>query len=78
MRDKHVFQIGRFTPEFRIKIQSTGLEATIFEYDKHRLHRIVKVSRELVRIPTILRIAAIGIDRAKHAGIRTHSELVSE
>src|SRR5690554_2185239 len=76
--NKDIFQIGRVSAGFGIEVNTSCFEATSFQNHQHSLYSLIDIDGELVGIPTILVITAVGIDRAKQSRSEEHtSELQS-
>src|SRR5690554_7292661 len=76
--NKDIFQVGRVSAGFGIEVNTSGFEATSFQNHQHSLYSLIDIDGELVGIPTILVITAVGIDRAKQSGIGSHLQFMLE
>src|SRR5699024_5636466 len=64
-----IFKIRRITPYLSIKVNSSGIKASMFEDNKHSLGDFKNICRKLIGIPPILIIAPVGINAAEHIRI---------
>ncbi len=78
MRHEQILRIGGFAPHLRIEVQPTRRQAALPQHHQHRPHRVVQIHRELVGVPAVLRIAAVGVDAAQQARIAGHLQIVLE
>ena len=73
-----VFQVGGVAAGLGVEVDAAALEATGFEDDEHGFGQLGDVGGELVRIPTVLVISAVGVDGAEEAVGGGNGQLVLE
>src|SRR5699024_3557995 len=73
---EQVHQIGGITPQFGIKVNTSGLESAVLQHHQHGPGDLPNISRKLVGVPAVLVVAAVGIDAAEQAGIGGNLQLV--
>ncbi len=76
--DEKIFGVGRVAAGLSIEIRAAALQTASANDDHHRLHHFIEVDGELVGIPAILIVAAVGVDRAEHASIDGALQFVLE
>ncbi len=69
MSNENVFKVCRIAPCFCVKVRSPVSETSVADNLHHCLYKVEIVNRELVRIPAVLIVAAVGVNRAEHSGI---------
>ena len=65
MGDENIFHIAAVATGFCIEIDTAGSESTSIHDDQHGFNDFIKVDGELVRIPSILIIAPVGVNGAE-------------
>ena len=78
MGDEDILGVGGITAQLGVEVASAVAETAVTDYLKHGLGKIPNVYRELVGIPAVLGVAAVGVDAAQHAVINGYCELVLE
>src|SRR5699024_11529647 len=73
---EQVHQIRGITPQFGIKVNASGLESAVLQDHQHGSGDLPNIGRELVGVPAVLVVAAVGIDAAEQAGIGRYLQLV--
>ena len=64
---EHVHRIDALTAHFRIEVEAAGGEAARLQDAIHREDQIERIVVELIRVPAVLRIAAVDVDRTEDA-----------
>src|SRR3712207_4459613 len=67
MSDEYILRIGRISTQFCVKVRTTITQTAIANNLHHSLRQFKIINGELVRIPTILRITTICVNRTQHA-----------
>ena len=76
--DEDVLRVGGRAAELGVEVGAAVLEAAVADDLDHGLGEIVRVHRELVGIPAVLGVTAVGVDGAEEAVVDRHGELVLE
>ena len=78
MGDEDILKIGGVAARLGVEVGAAVLEASAADDFHHGLRQLVVVDGELVCVPSVLLVAAIGVDAAQHAGIHGAGQFVLE
>ena len=78
MGDEDVLRVGGRAAELGVEVGAAVLEAAVADDLHHREGEVVRIHRELVGIPAVLGVAAVGVDGAEEAVVHGHGELMLE
>lgn len=76
--DEEVLGIRGIAARLGVEVRAAALQAPAAQDHQHGLNQFVEVDRELIRIPTILVVASVGVDRAEHPGVDGALQFVFE
>ncbi len=78
MGNEYVFEVGGVTASLGVEVCAAVAESAVAYNLHHGLGKLEVVDGELVGVPAVLIVAAVGVDAAEHAVVNSHGELVLE
>ena len=76
MGNENILRISRIAARLSVEIRAPRAQTAVANNLHHRLSQFIIVDRELVCVPAVLIVTAIGVDRTKHPVIHSHSQLM--
>ncbi len=76
--DEEVFGVGRVAARLGVEVRAAALETAAAHDDHHGLHHFIEVDGELVGVPAVLVVTAVGVDGAQHARVDGALQFVLE
>ena len=76
MCDEDVFRVGGVAAQLGVEVGSAVAEAAVADNLQHGLCELEVVHRELVGVPAVLGVAAVGVDGTEHPVVHRHRELM--
>src|SRR5699024_12674653 len=70
--------VGGYATQLGVDVQAARRQSALAQHHHHRADGVVQVAGELVGVPAVLRIAAVGVDAAQQAGVGGHLQVVLE
>ncbi len=78
MGDEYILGVGRVATQLGIEVRTAVAQTAIADNLHHCLCQLVVVNGELVGVPSVLSVTAVGVDRTEHAIVHSHSQFVLE
>src|SRR5690606_31034329 len=75
---ENVCQVGRISSGLRVEVDSASPEPSGLQDHQHCFGKLIEIIGELVGIPAILVVAAVGVDASQQPGISSHLQFVLE